>query len=116
MPKYMLLLHDNRRRLHRRQSRRDAEGRREIHRLGQEAARGWSHEGRRQADRRTGEVDAAGGRSGAGARRPYSESKEVLGGYYMIEAASYEQAIEHARDCPQLDYGGTIEVREVDAM
>jgi hypothetical protein len=47
---------------------------------------------------------------------PYSESKEVLGGYYMIEAASYDKAIEHARDCPQLEYNGTIEVRQVDMM
>ena len=47
---------------------------------------------------------------------PYSESKEVLGGYYMIEAASYDKAIELARDCPQLEYGGTIEVRQVDVM
>ena len=47
---------------------------------------------------------------------PYSESKEVMGGYYMIDAGSYEKAIDHARDCPQLDYGGTIEVRQVDEM
>ena len=47
---------------------------------------------------------------------PYSETKEVLGGYYMIEAPSYQAAVEQCRDCPQLEYGGTIEVREVDEM
>ena len=47
---------------------------------------------------------------------PYSETKEVLGGYYTIEAASYDEALGHARDCPQLEYGGTIEVRQVDDM
>ena len=47
---------------------------------------------------------------------PYSESKELLGGYYMIEADTYDKAVELARDCPQLDYGGTIEVRQVDVM
>lgn len=47
---------------------------------------------------------------------PYSETKEVLGGYYMIEAASYNDAIDRARDCPQLEYGGTIEVRQIDEM
>jgi len=47
---------------------------------------------------------------------PYSETKEVLGGYYTIEAGSYEQAIERASDCPHLEYGGTIEVREIDVM
>jgi hypothetical protein len=47
---------------------------------------------------------------------PYSESKEVLGGYYLIEAASYDKAVEHASDCPHLEYGGTIEVREIQVM
>jgi hypothetical protein len=47
---------------------------------------------------------------------PYSESKELLGGYYLIEAASYEEAVEHARDCPQLEYGGTIEIRQIEEM
>ena len=47
---------------------------------------------------------------------PYSETKEVLGGYYTIQADDYDKAIEIARDCPQLEYGGAIEVREIDAM
>lgn len=46
---------------------------------------------------------------------PFSESKEILGGYYLIEAGSYEEAIERARDCPHLDYG-PIEVREIDVV
>jgi hypothetical protein len=44
---------------------------------------------------------------------PYSETKEVLGGYYTIEAASYDEAVKLALDHPQLDYGGTVEVRHV---
>ena len=47
---------------------------------------------------------------------PYSETKEVLGGYYTIAADGYEQAIEVARTCPHLEYGGTIEVRQIDTM
>ena len=47
---------------------------------------------------------------------PYSETKEVLGGYYIVEAGSYDQAIERSRDCPHLEYGGTIEIREVDVI
>jgi hypothetical protein len=38
---------------------------------------------------------------------PYSETKEILGGYYLIEVESYERAMDHARDCPHLEYGGT---------
>jgi len=44
---------------------------------------------------------------------PYSETKEVLGGYYTIEAASYDEAVERALDHPHLLYGGTIEVRQL---
>jgi hypothetical protein len=44
---------------------------------------------------------------------PYSETKEVLGGFYLIEAASYEEAVARASDHPHLEYGGTIEVRKL---
>jgi hypothetical protein len=44
---------------------------------------------------------------------PYSETKEILGGYYTIEAASYEEAVERSLGHPHLEYGGTIEVRQV---
>ncbi len=47
---------------------------------------------------------------------PYSETKEVLGGYFAIEAPNYNAAVEECRDCPHLEYGGTIEVRQVDAV
>jgi hypothetical protein len=47
---------------------------------------------------------------------PYSETKEVIGGYFTVEAASYEEAVELSRDCPHLDYGGVIDVRKVDEL
>jgi hypothetical protein len=47
---------------------------------------------------------------------PYSETKEVLGGYYLIKAANYNEAVEISRGCPSLEYGGTVEVRQVDPM
>lgn len=47
---------------------------------------------------------------------PYSEIKEVLGGYYTVEASDYDAAVEIARGCPHLEYGGAIEVRQIDAM
>jgi hypothetical protein len=47
---------------------------------------------------------------------PYSETKEILGGYFLINAASYDQAVQRSLDHPHLEYGGTIEVRELHAM
>lgn len=47
---------------------------------------------------------------------PYAEAKEVVGGYYLIEADGYDQAVALTADCPHLDYGGKIEIREIDPM
>jgi len=47
---------------------------------------------------------------------PYSETKEVLGGFYLIEAANYDDAVKKAMDHPHLENGGTIEVRELYRM
>jgi hypothetical protein len=44
---------------------------------------------------------------------PYSETKEILGGYYLIEAADYDEAVKRSLDHPHLEYGGVIEVRQV---
>ena len=44
---------------------------------------------------------------------PYSETKEILGGYYTIEAADYDEAVARTLDHPHLEFGGTIEVRHV---
>ncbi len=47
---------------------------------------------------------------------PYSETKEILGGFYLIEAANYDEAVKLAMEHPHLEYGGTIEVRELYRM
>ncbi|CDX21984.1 conserved exported hypothetical protein [Mesorhizobium plurifarium] len=43
---------------------------------------------------------------------PFAEVKEVLGGYWMIDVRSREEAIEWARRCPAGD-NDVIEVRRV---
>jgi hypothetical protein len=43
---------------------------------------------------------------------PFSESKEVVGGFQLIKARSLEDAVEAARGCPIFDFGGSVEVRE----
>ena len=47
---------------------------------------------------------------------PYSETKEILGGSYTIEAPDYDEAVKRTLDHPHLDYGGTISVRQIFAM
>ena len=42
-----------------------------------------------------------------------SETKEIMGGFYLIEAANYDEAVALAMDHPHLEYGGTVEVRKL---
>ena len=46
---------------------------------------------------------------------PFSEAKEVLGGYWMIQVKSKEEAVEWASRCPASD-NEVIEVRQVQEM
>jgi hypothetical protein len=46
---------------------------------------------------------------------PYVETKEVIGGVYLIRAKDYDEAVKIASDCPQLQYG-RVEVRQIDFM
>jgi hypothetical protein len=46
---------------------------------------------------------------------PFAETKEVIGGYWTIDVASKEEAVEWASRCPGAD-GDTIEVRQVYEM
>jgi hypothetical protein len=46
---------------------------------------------------------------------PFAEAKELIGGYWMIEVSSKEEAVQWASRCPGAD-GDTIEVRQVYEM
>jgi hypothetical protein len=44
---------------------------------------------------------------------PFAETKESVGGFFMIDAHDETEALEISRECPHLDYDGEIEVREI---
>ena len=46
---------------------------------------------------------------------PFTEAKEVLGGYWMIDVKSKEEAIEWAKKCPASN-NEIIEIRQVQEM
>jgi hypothetical protein len=43
---------------------------------------------------------------------PYAETQEQLAGYYVIDVADIDAAIQWAKDCPAAQFG-TIEVRPI---
>ena len=55
---------------------------------------------------------------GAGAKltvtdRPHTESKELVGGFWIIEAEDYDEAERLCGDCPHLEYGPVV-IREIE--
>lgn len=44
---------------------------------------------------------------------PFVESKEIIGGYYVVSAESIEKVVEIAQDYPDYHLGGSVEIREV---
>ena len=43
---------------------------------------------------------------------PFAESKEVIGGFWLLEAGSYDEVQAFLKDHPHLDVG-TLEVRQI---
>jgi hypothetical protein len=44
---------------------------------------------------------------------PFAETKEQLGGFYLIDCPNLDDAIEAASKMPNLPYGGSVEVRPI---
>src|SRR5207247_8783616 len=44
---------------------------------------------------------------------PFAESKEAVGGYFLLDVATMDEAVAIARECPGLPYGIRVEVRPV---
>lgn len=47
---------------------------------------------------------------------PYSEIKELIGGYIMVKTHSIEDAAEIAKGCPIFETGGNVEIRPIVPM
>jgi len=46
---------------------------------------------------------------------PFTEAREVVGGFYMIQAKDYDEAMTVVHDCPHLAFG-SIEVRQIEEL
>jgi hypothetical protein len=47
---------------------------------------------------------------------PFAETKEQLGGYYLVEADSIDEAAKIGAQIPSARMGGSVEVREIVVM
>ena len=46
---------------------------------------------------------------------PFAEAKEAIGGYFLLDVATMDEAVAIAQQCPGLAYGAKVEVRAVRA-
>ena len=58
------------------------------------------------------------GKTVAGAKKtitdgPYAEGKELVGGFFIVEANGLAEATEMAKDSPDYRNGGSVEVRQI---
>ena len=44
---------------------------------------------------------------------PFAESKEAIGGYFLLKVDTFEEAVAIAKQCPGLPHGAKVEVRQV---
>jgi len=47
---------------------------------------------------------------------PFTEGKEIVGGYLMIKAGDQAEAVELSKDCPLLEHDGIVEVRQIQEL
>ena len=66
---------------------------------------------RLEPERKAARVKVRGGRRSV-TDGPFAETKEVLGGFYILECASRDEAVEWAARCPSAAHG-TVEVRPI---
>ena len=46
----------------------------------------------------------------------FAEGKEIIGGYFIINAADYEEAVALSADYPDYDNGGKVIIRQLQKM
>jgi len=44
---------------------------------------------------------------------PFAESKEAIGGYFLLQVDTMEEAVAIAQQCPGLPHGAKVEVRHI---
>ena len=82
----------------------------------------WIEKLRKKEQYVSGEPLLPGGKlvSGAGGKTvtdgPYTEGKEIVGGFFVIKAKDLAEAVDISKECPDFEFGGKVQVRQVMKM
>jgi len=47
---------------------------------------------------------------------PFAEGKEIVAGFFIIEATSLDEATAMSKDCPIFEGGGSVEIRAIQVI
>jgi len=47
---------------------------------------------------------------------PYTEGKEIVGGFFIVNANDINEAANIAKDCPDYEFGGSVQIRQIMKM
>lgn len=78
----------------------------------------WVEKLRKENRYLSGEPLLPGGKTVSGTKKsvtdgPFTESKEVIGGFFIVTAKNIDEATQIAKDSPDYELGGSVEIREV---
>jgi hypothetical protein len=73
----------------------------------------WAESGHMKAGQPLDNGGRVIGKQGTVADGPFAEAKEAVGGYVLVQAADFDEAMNIAGEWPLLDYDATVEVRRV---
>ena len=90
----------------------------EAQQAGMEKWFAWVKKLQQQGRYDSGEALVPGGKTIKGVKKtvtdgPFAESKEIVGGYFVIKAKDIAEATEMAKEYPDFELGGTVQIREV---
>jgi hypothetical protein len=75
--------------------------------------KGWMRAGEPLADTNEATTVRMSGGAVLTTDGPFAETKEQLGGYYIVECANLDEALEAAKALPTVAAGGSVEVRPI---
>ena len=78
----------------------------------------WIEKLSKQGKYVAGEPLLPGGKLVSGANKkvtdgPYTEGKEMVGGFFIVNAKDINEAVEISKDCPDFENGGSVQVRQI---
>jgi len=81
----------------------------------------WINRLKQQGKYVAGEPLQSGGKVVSSAKKiitdgPFAEGKEIVGGFFIVQAENLDEATAMSKDCPSFEAGGSVEIRPIQVV